>query len=66
MLRALFISKRLHMDAVGYGSAATWYFSLNAMLREFIAFVVMTRKRQVVVLCALLAPLWLTALADVA
>ncbi len=65
VLRALFISKRLHMDAVGYGSAATWYFSLNAMLREFIAFVVMTRKRQMVVLCVLLAPLWLTALAGV-
>lgn len=65
VLRALLISKRLHMDAVGYGSAATWYFSLNAMLREFIAFVVMTRKRQLVVLCVLLAPLWLTALAGV-
>lgn len=65
VLRALLISKRLHMDAVGYGSAATWYFSLNAMLREFIAFVVMTRKRQMVVLCVLLTPLWLTALAGV-
>ena len=65
VLRALLISKRLHMDAVGYGSAATWYFSLNAMLREFIAFVVMTRKRQMVVLCVLLTPLWLTTLAGV-
>ncbi|WP_282097664.1 hypothetical protein [Bifidobacterium pseudolongum] len=35
------------------------------MLREFIAFVVMTRKRQMVVLCVLLTPLWLTALAGV-
>ncbi len=65
MLRALLISKRLHMDAVGYGSADTWYFSLNAILREFIEFFHMTRKRQLVVLCVLLAPLWLTELAGV-
>lgn len=41
-------------------------FSLNAMLREFIAFVAMTRRRQGVVLCILLTPLWLVALAGVA
>ncbi|MEE0653973.1 YdcF family protein [uncultured Bifidobacterium sp.] len=66
VLRALLLSKRLHIDAVGYGSATTWYFSLNALLREFIAFVVMTRKRQAIVLGILLTPLWLIAIGGIA
>lgn len=58
VFRALLLSKKLHMNAVGYGSKTPWYFSLNASLREFIAYVSMTRTWQIAVLAVLLTPFW--------
>lgn len=63
VFRALLLSKQLHMNAVGYGSKTPWYFSLNALLREFIAYVSMTRKWQIVILVVLLTPFWVSGVA---
>ncbi|RYN14901.1 transporter [Bifidobacterium animalis subsp. animalis] len=63
VFRALLLSKQLHMNAVGYGSKTPGYFSLNALLREFIAYVSMTRKWQIVILLVLLTPFWVSGVA---
>lgn len=47
IFRALMLSRDLAIPAKGYGARATWYFSLNAFLREFAAYLSMTRKRQI-------------------
>lgn len=47
VFRALLLSRDLAIPSKGYGAKATWYFSLNAFLREFAAYLSMTRKRQI-------------------
>lgn len=47
IFRALILSRDLAIPAKGYGARATWYFSLNAFLREFAAYLSMTRRRQI-------------------
>lgn len=55
VFRALLLAKNLHIPCKGYGSKTKWYFSLNAMLREFIGYLSMTWKRHL----ALMAPVLL-------
>src|SRR5699024_10122863 len=44
VLRDLFIAKKHHIDCIGYGARSKFYFSLNAFIREFVAYIVLTRK----------------------
>lgn len=48
--RALVLAKRLGLDCVGYGAKTKWYFTLNAFLREFIAYLRITWRMQSVII----------------
>lgn len=50
VFRALLIARRQGMRCVGYGAKTKWYFSLNAMLREFAGYLKLTKKRHLAVL----------------
>ncbi|MBF0579908.1 YdcF family protein [Erysipelotrichaceae bacterium RD49] len=56
VFRALLLSKELHMKAIGFGARTKWYFTLNALLREFVAYLSMTKKKQIKYLLILLSP----------
>lgn len=45
--RALVLAKRLGLQCIGYGAKTKWYFTLNAFIREFIAYLVITKKLQI-------------------
>ncbi len=62
VFRALLLSRQLHMKAIGYGSKTKWYFTLNALLREFVAYLSMTKKKQIKYLLVLMSPFLLVAL----
>lgn len=62
VFRALVLSKELAIPAKGFGSKTKWYFTLNAVLREFAAYLSMTRKKQVIWLLILLSPFLLVLL----
>ncbi|RVU70424.1 MULTISPECIES: YdcF family protein [Lactobacillus] len=44
--RALVLAKRQGLACIGYGAKTKWYFTLNAFVREFIAYLVITKKMQ--------------------
>lgn len=44
VLRGLLHARSLGIDCIGYGSHSKFYFSLNAFLREFVAYLQMTYK----------------------
>ncbi|AZN77499.1 hypothetical protein CXB72_10385 [Lactobacillus acidophilus] len=44
--RALVLAKRQGLQCIGYGAKTKWYFTLNAFIREFIAYLVITKKMQ--------------------
>ena len=50
VFRALVIAKKQGLRCVGFGSKTKWYFTLNAVLREFAGYVKLTRKRHLRVL----------------
>lgn len=56
VFRALLLSKKMNMKALGYGSRTKFYFTINAFLREYVAYISMTRKRQIIVLGILCLP----------
>lgn len=58
VFRALLLSKEMNINALGYGSRTKLYFTINAFLREYIAYLNMTKKRQLMIL----AILWLPSL----
>ncbi|UNT95704.1 YdcF family protein [Allobaculum mucilyticum] len=47
VFRALLLGRSIGLPCVGYGSKTKWYFTLNAMLREFAAYLSETKKRQI-------------------
>lgn len=65
VFRALILSRNLAIPAKGYGAKATWYFSLNAFLREFAAYLSMTRKKQIRWLLVLTAPFLIPLIAEI-
>ncbi len=65
VFRALLLSQRLGIPARGFGSKTKWYFSLNALLREFVAYLSMTRKRQIVIVALLVGPFLLADLLNI-
>lgn len=40
----LLLARRQGMKCVGYGAKTKWYFTLNALLREFVGYLKMTWK----------------------
>lgn len=44
--RALVLAKRQGLNCIGYGAKTKWYFTLNAFIREFIAYLIITKKLQ--------------------
>ncbi|TSO26693.1 YdcF family protein [Lactobacillus sp. LL6] len=59
--RALVLAKNQGFKCIGYGAKTKWYFTLNAFIREFIAYVVITKRLQasivgiIFILCSLAA-----------
>ena len=50
VLRGLMQARDLGLNCVGYGSKSKFYFSLNAFLREFVAYLQMTFKIHVTII----------------
>lgn len=48
--RALILAKRQGLKCVGYGAKTKWYFTLNAFIREYIAYLVITKKLQSIII----------------
>lgn len=44
VFRALLLARKLKIKCIGYGSKTKFYFSLNAFIREFVGYLVMSRK----------------------
>lgn len=47
VFRALVLAKKEGIKCVGYGAKTKWYFTLNALIREFIGYLRLTWKRHV-------------------
>lgn len=49
VFRALLLAKQQGMKCVGFGAKTKWYFTLNALLREFVGYLSLTWKKHVLV-----------------
>lgn len=49
VFRALILARQQGMKCIGFGAKTKWYFTLNALLREFIGYLSLTWKRHMVV-----------------
>lgn len=54
VFRALLLARQQKMKCVGFGAKTKWYFTLNALLREFIGYLSLTWKRHAFALTLLL------------
>lgn len=50
VFRALLLAKKQKIKCVGFGSKTKWYFTLNALLREFAGYLSLTRKKHAVMI----------------
>ena len=50
VFRALLLARKLKIKCIGYGARTKFYFSLNAFIREFVGYVVMSRKAHLIVI----------------
>lgn len=50
VFRALILAKDLGIRCIGFGSVTKWYFTLNALIREFIGYLSMTWKKHSMVI----------------
>lgn len=48
VFRALLLAKQQGLKCVGFGAKTKWYFTLNALIREFAGYLSLTRKRHTV------------------
>ncbi len=53
VFRALILAKKLHIPCKGFGGKTKWYFTLNAILREFIAYLKISCRTHLKVLAIL-------------
>ena len=44
VFRALLLARKLKIKCIGYGARTKFYFSINAFIREFVGYLVMTKK----------------------
>lgn len=49
VFRALLLAKKQGMKCIGFGARTKWYFTLNALIREFVGYLGLTWKRHAVV-----------------
>lgn len=49
VFRALLLAKQQRLECVGFGAKTKWYFTLNALIREFVGYLSLTWKHHVVV-----------------
>ncbi len=47
VFRALILARKQGMKCVGFGSKTKWYFTLNALIREFMGYLSLTWKRHI-------------------
>ncbi len=52
VFRSLILARRQGIKCVGFGARTKWYFTLNALLREFIGYLHLTWKRHALVVGA--------------
>lgn len=50
VFRALLLARQQGMKCVGFGSKTKWYFTLNALIREFAGYLHLTWKRHAIVI----------------
>lgn len=50
VFRALILAKQQGIKCVGFGARTKWYFTLNALIREFIGYLSLTWKRHALVI----------------
>lgn len=50
VFRALILAKKLGIRCIGFGSVTKWYFTLNALIREFMGYLSMTWKKHSIVI----------------
>ena len=50
LFRALLLARQLRLPCSGVGSRTKLYFAFNAFIREFIGYIVMTKKRHIITL----------------
>jgi len=46
----LVLARQQGIKCVGFGAKTKWYFTLNALIREFIGYLYLTRKRHFIVI----------------
>ena len=49
VFRALILARQQGMKCIGFGARTKWYFTLNALIREFIGYLSLTWKRHALV-----------------
>lgn len=54
VFRALLLAKRQGLNCVGFGARTKWYFTLNALIREFAGYLRLTWKKHVFILVLIL------------
>lgn len=50
VFRALLLAKRQGMKCVGFGAKTKWYFTLNALIREFVGYLSLTWRQHILIL----------------
>lgn len=55
LFRALFLAKRQGLKCIGFGAKTKWYFTLNALIREFAGYLRLTWKRHAFIAVLLIA-----------
>lgn len=53
VFRALILARKQGMKCVGFGAKTKWYFTLNALIREFVGYLSLTWKRHALVMAVL-------------
>lgn len=59
VFRALILARREGIPCVGYGAKTKWYFTLNALIREFVGYLSVKWKLHAVILGSILALVFL-------
>ena len=61
VFRALVLARMQGIPAIGYGSKTKWYFTLNAILREYAGYLKLSWKTQLLAIAILSLPVVLLA-----
>jgi putative membrane protein len=53
VFRALLIARRMHLPCKGFGAKTKWYYTLNALIREYVGYVSLSYRLHIFVLVIL-------------